>query len=87
MRARDTDPQAIQEIFNTTQFDMLGWLGSLSPEALSEYAASLEKKGTTTSQIQAIADRVPIFMNIKDSKTNTIMKLLIVKFEVRNGQI
>ena len=65
MRAKDEDPQQLQVIFSTEAFDIYGWLNSLSPEALADYANTLEKNRTTTSQIQSIVDRVPAYAAIK----------------------
>ena len=66
MRQKAGDPQAIVDIFAHTEFDLMGWLSSLSPEALSEYLTSVEGSRNTASQIQGITDRVLAFKTIKD---------------------
>ena len=75
MRARETDPQPIRDIFNNDTFDMIGWLNSLTPDGLAEYSTIIEKKGTTTNQIQNIVDRVPLFRGIKVHANLTNVKL------------
>jgi hypothetical protein len=65
LRARDSDPPAVKEIFAETEFKPSVWLSTLSKEQLTEYLNILEKKRGADHHVMATVDRIPSYATIK----------------------
>ena len=66
VKALETDPQPLKDLFAEATFDTKAFLDSMNKTELTEYLHALEAKRTIANQISSTVDRVPSLTKLKD---------------------